>query len=458
MMNALPTVVSEYAEDSRLHGLFQRAYSLDEHTLLRRIAERFVRQPDTDIGMGAHYIVHLMGSAYTGGTRAVQMVTRHHNIPLLDLSLLTEHHLNQFTIRDLLKYLLDTTPPRCAILVDLTRDGGGILRKVMKRLATTQMDIRYRRVFFCLVAESGFPSDVSATMFFPGSAADKSGMVLYRLPPNLTCLDGIETTGLLPLVQKMKDYTLFEPTIWQHVQTEGTLDVFLSTSLYQVARRDMFENDTTIQDDFPAFEVPWRRSMSRVLQDSLDPPPEMTCNSLHRVIPIGVSSDDALRSIQAAMPTTKDPYSLTLVTEAVDDVCGSFAVSQPLRNTVVHITCVVDPAALVKVGQELRTGYRAVVNELVSSKKIINELMSRTKDMQENMSQMKEDLSRLLKRDDAHHQVQPLIEAEKRLVCRKKRCKRLTSGTSRQCDQCLSSANMSRTKRRKLGVSPKDET
>ena len=91
MKGRLPVVVSEYTDDSRLAGLFQRAYSLAAHTLLRQIAERFAYQPDTGMGLGVHYIVHLLGRCYTGGAWAVRMVARHHNIPLLDLTLVSEH-------------------------------------------------------------------------------------------------------------------------------------------------------------------------------------------------------------------------------------------------------------------------------------------------------------------------------------------------------------------------------
>jgi hypothetical protein len=157
---------------------------------------------------------------------------------------------------------------------------------------------------------------------------------------------------------------------------------------------------------------------------NLIPSPEIMCNRTNK-------SDDALRS-QAAMPS-----SIKFVIEA--------AISQTMhQNTVVTLICGVDPAARVNICQDIcqdiHTGYRAVVDELQSSKKMIDELMSRIKDMQE-------DISLLLKRD-AHQ-----LEAEQQPVCRKKRCKRMTSGTSWQCDHCLSSANRSRTKRRKLGVS-----
>jgi hypothetical protein len=437
----LPTVVSQYTDVNRKDGVFQQAFCRSPSTLLRQVANSFNWEADTDIGMGSHYLVELVGSAYTGGSLSVRMVTKHHAIPLLDLSCVSEHQLETYTIRDLVKYML-ATPPRCALMVDLTRDPDGIMHKVIKRIGSTQMDLRYRRVIFCLVLEPGRLDTPHPPLSFPGTVNDRMGLLLYRIPAHITKMDGADD-GLQRLAKQMQDYSLFEPSVWKCVKTDGTLDEFLSTSVYQVIRRNMDTNDRTLQDDFPSFEVPWRRALATTLQQSLVPPPEMTSSCLHRVVPVGVSSEDALHSIQVAMPEVQDPYSITVVTEAVDDTCGSIAITQPFQFTVVNITCTVDPKVIQKVCSELRTGHRAVVHELAASNKIINELVTRTKSMQE-------DISRLVQqRDSARNE--EAVETIPRL-CQKSRCPNMISGTCRQCEPCRMSANNSRKKRKTAGT------
>jgi hypothetical protein len=45
----------------------------------------------------------------------------------------------------------------------------------------------------------------------------------------------------------------------------------------------------------------------------------------------------------------QDPYAITVQTCAVDDRCGSIAITQPMQYTVVTVNCMINPGILVDV-------------------------------------------------------------------------------------------------------------
>jgi hypothetical protein len=174
----------------------------------------------------------------------------------------------------------------------------------------------------------------------------------------------------------MTDYDLFEPHVWKRVHVEGTLQEFLSTALYQVVRR--VRSDPAVDDGtYPTFEQDWRRLLAPRLRRNLSVVPDALCPSIHRVIPIGVSSSDALQAMAVAIPKNiQDPYAVTVQSCAVDDQCGSIAISQPMHYTVVNVNCMINPGILVDVCRELRTGHKAVVAEVHSVRKELSLMKS----------------------------------------------------------------------------------
>ena len=74
------------------------------------------------------------------------------------------------------------------------------------------------------------------------------------------------------------------------------------------------------------------------------------------MIPIGVSSSDAMQAMEVAIPKDiKDPYAITVQSHAVDDQCGTIAITQPMQHTVVNVTCVINPGILIDACREVRT-------------------------------------------------------------------------------------------------------
>jgi len=65
--------------------------------------------------------------------------------------------------------------------------------------------------------------------------------------------------------------------------------------------------------------------------------------------------------MQIAIPKNiQNPYAITVQSSAVDDQCGTIAITQPMSHTLINIDCLIDPGILVDVCRELRTGHRAV--------------------------------------------------------------------------------------------------
>lgn len=312
----------------------------------------------------------------------------------------------------------------------------------------------------------------------PGTTNDKMAMLLYHLPERIR-LQATEGSSdcFLPLVQAMVDYSLFEHRIWQQVRVDGTLAEFLSTALYQIVRRVRHEYTIT-NEDYPTFELAWRRSIATRLKALLPIAPETVCPTIHQVIPVGVEELDAIKALAGAIPPDiQDPYTVTVQSSAVDDQCGSLAITQPMQYTVVHIKCILNPRLLVEVCRELRIGHKAVVNELLNLRKettttrtdtnrqlsIIRNENTGMKDqlsiihkenngMKEQLStiqtEMKLLVTRLTEQDD--HQDEPIICTK--LGCSLLATERFPSGKRRkQCARCLSYANTGKVKRKTSG-------
>jgi hypothetical protein len=379
---------------------------------------------------------------YAGARETVMAVAGHQGIPVLDMTQMSAKALEVVPIRDLVKFILET-PPRCAILVSLDNKNDNEtclqMQKVVTRLSKQQLDIRFRRVVFCVTTSADrLPTGVQSAVF-PGTTDDKVQMLLYRMPPAFVSDEHI-VARLRPIAEAMVDYSVFQPRIWCHVVTGGTVEDFLSTLTFQVHRRSDVDLDTTL-DTFPSFEAGWRRSFSADLQNKLKPMPDTTCRGIHRVLPAGVSQQDAIKSIQTALPLDlTDAYALTVASTATDDQCGSIYITQRTHHVMVNIQCTVDPGIMSQVCSELRTGHRLIAQELSQTNARLTSLETGFKTEIEILKE--------------------LIVGEKRpqeldsRQCTKKSCinlvdDRFANGRwKKQCPDCIVIANQARKKQR----------
>jgi hypothetical protein len=423
----------------------------EPHILFTRMSELFVRTPDTNTGLGSYYLVDLVAHTKGGdcGMQVVSVFCENHNIPVL------VKYGKNVPIREIVRNILEDSPPRCAILIDI-RDNE-LMHKVRTRISRTQCDLRYKRIIFC-IADQVMPAGSSVTsLYVPGTIDDKVAMLLYHLPPQMRTKD---VSLFHPLAEAMTDYTLFQPRVWRNVNVDGTLDAFLSTALYQVVRR--VRTDTGAEDAFPTFETEWRNTMATRLKNTLMTPPEALCPSIHRVIPIGVLPQDALHAVCVAIPMgLQSPYAITVAKSAVNDQCGSIAITQPMQQSVVHIYCIIDPGLLGKVCRELRVGHKAVVSSMqamqIQHKEASTELRgelailrSESAELKGQLSLLRNEMTTLVKHlsKQNHVDTHPKIEhnCEESVQCTKPTCsravtKRFRSGKfHRQCSVCLSRA------------------
>jgi hypothetical protein len=272
-------------------------------------------------------------------------------------------------------------------------------------------------------------------------------MLLYHIPDQLRNQVVFSSVALLPLAEAMIDYTLFEPRVWREVHVHGTIAEFLSTAMYQVVRR--LQVDPTLCDgSFPSFEMGWRQSLSTRLRTILTVPPDALCSSIHRVIPIGVSSSDAMQALEVAIPKDiQDPYAITVQSSAIDDQCGSIAITQPMNHTIINVSCSINPRILVEVCRELRTGHRAVVNEV---HEIRQEMTKQNHETNQKLSIMTSLVSQLMKKQN----VDTPADNGDFVTCTKHGCINVvkecfSSGKRRrQCVGCLLHA--SKTKKQKI--------
>jgi hypothetical protein len=275
----------------------------------------------------------------------------------------------------------------------------------------------------------------------------------------------------------MVDYDLFEEQVWRNVTVDGTFEQFLSTALYQVVRR-VRSIDIGIDDGtYPSFEQDWRRVLAPRLSRVLATPPDAVCPGIHRVIPIGVSSSDAIQAMEVAIPKDiQDPYAVTVQSSAVDDRCGSIAITQPMRYTIVNVSCMINPGILVDVCRELRTGHRAVIAEVHSMNQQLSILKDRSEETHSQLSETTTQLSAMTEKNEntttqlfavrdqltsIQHEMSTLVTRltettdatvqpgpmnDVHIQCSKKGCdiivrKRFRSGKApRQCSTCLAYA------------------
>ena len=405
--------------------------------LFSRLYDLFVRDPDTNTGLGTHYLVDVVGAntgGNCGGTHLLSVFCENHDIPMLLEGETTE------PIRDIVKRILQDSPPRCAIVMD-TRDNE-LLQKVRTRIARTHCDLRYRRVIFCLTNQD-MPSGSSCTsLCVPGSIDDKMTLLLYHIPTSIqtqaTSLDRFRS-----LAEFMTDYALFHPRVWRNVRVDGTLEEFLSSAHYQIVRRVC--TDAGVGDAYPAFEMDWRTTMATRLKHTLATPPEALCPSIHRVIPIGVLPQDAMQAMAVAIPTDlQNPYAITVQSSAVDDQCGSIAISQPMQHTIVHVHCSLDSGLLVDVCRELRAGHKAVVSE-VHSMRMQHEQTS--SELKKELATIRNDMKTLVGHLSNNNTADGGPTGGGAKICSKHTCsrvvtKRFRSGKlHRQCNECIGCTN-----------------
>ena len=438
---------------------FQRALchrgGQEEVTRFRSMYNLFSRDAPTDQGMGAHYLHGVVGTAYSGARSTIYAVAEHQGIPVLDLTTMTPQALRSRPLREIVQAILDT-PPRCAIVVALDDLSSPPchMYKVLARMSKQQLDLRFRRVVFCLASSVDQLPDGLQSTCFPGSTEDKVQMLLYRTPAAFADAAGV-AERLRPIATAMTDYAVFEPRIWRHVTTSMTLDDFLASLTFQVHRRTSIDLEKTL-DSFPSFEAPWRRSFASELQKKLRPMPDVTCRGLHRVLPAGVSHTDALECIQTALPADlSDPYALTVASDAVDDRCGAIAVTQRTHHVVVNVQCTIDPGIMTEVCRELRTGCRELKQELCKNKTEMgnrfNAMADRFTSIQSELAILKE----LVVAGEASRGAQAQRHGEAApQTCRKKGCVNRVDACfangkkKKQCTSCITVANQSHKKRR----------
>ena len=256
---------------------------------------------------------------------------------------------------------------------------------------------------------------------------------MYRVPAAFA-----DASRLRPVAATMPDYAVFEPRIWRQVMTCSTIDEFIATLTFQVHRRPSVDLEKTL-DAFPSFEAPWRRAFSSELKKKLRPSPDTTCQGLHRVLPAGVSHDDALKCIQTALPDDlTDPYALTVASEALDDQCGAIIVTQRTHHVVVNVQCTIDPGILTAVCRELRTGHRQITQELSKMQEQSRQMQDRFDLLQATVQSLKElVIAGGIKRP---HEPNALDEPGR---CNKRRCnnlviERFANGKrKKQCPSCI---------------------
>jgi hypothetical protein len=426
-------------------------------TKFRSIYDLFSRDASTDFGAGEHYLVGMVGTVYAGARETIMAVAEHQRIPVLDMTNIPVKVLVSLPVRDLVQFIL-ATPPLCAIIIELDNTGTVAslkMQKVVKRLSKRQLDLRFRRVVFCLTESFECLTDVVHSVVFPGSTEDKLQMLLYHTP--VAFRQGRELDRFRSIADAMADYSVFQPKIWQHVTICATIEDFISTLTFQVHRRSTVDLENTL-DVFPSFEADWRRSFSAELDKQLKPKPDRTCRGIHRVLPAGVSRDEGIMCIQTAIPRDlNEAYTLTVASTAVDDQCGSIYITQRTQHTIIHLHCTVDPGILSQVCSELRKDNRQIVQELAKNAIALKVVEQNSVEINAQLTSLKRDLKNEIE------SLKELIVYGKRSYepeqqqCAKKFCTNVivdrfsTGRLKKQCSECISLANQAH-KKAKLRV------
>jgi len=266
-------------------------------------------------------------------------------------------------------------------------------------------------------------------------------MLLYRIPSEFADADQIRN-----IAQKVRDYTVFR----RPLNTNGTMDEYFQSLHYELAKRNGAATDDTLDDSFPSFEVAWRQSLSESLKKSLVPRPEVASSDIHRVLPVGVSKDEAIQCFQSALPPDlTGEYVLTVESEAKDDQCGSIAITQRTQHIVVHMKCNVDPAVSgAEVCRELRVGYRSVVSELSRTKLELGELATRLEQVDKKFSALHQEMQDRVKAVAGDRKRNADGEMQKsEFICKKATCSNVVKETfvsgayKKQCRSCIGHGN-----------------
>lgn len=423
----IPTLVSNFDKSSNEEESFLKALCFDEHNKFHKVSSLFSRETGTDVDLGRHYIYGLIGSEYSGGRITLHAISKHHNLPLLDLTQMTRYAFDSLSIRDIIDYI-DNTPPRCMILVRLSNTDDKFY-KVIQRLSSIQVNVKSRRVLFCMTTDKTLlPSGVDHDDY-PGTIVDRISTLLYLVPSSFG-----DPVRLGVIAKSLMDYSVFEPQIRKLIPTNGTSDEYFNGLQYQISRRNVV--DLSI-DDFPSFETEWRKSLSVDLEKKLLPNPENVSQSIHRVIPVGTSPYEVVEVFQSVLPNDIiDPYTLTVASDATDEVGGSIFITQPNKHVVVNINCNIDPGIMTQICRELRSSYRLIVRELHNSQRYMNEEISELKCMVN-------ELKKIVDMDNKQKRIRKYKD-EERVFCSKPTCKNLVNEKfsngkfKKQCLKCIS--------------------
>lgn len=432
--------------------IFAADYSADgKENIFRRVSGLFAREPDSPHGLGEYYIVDIVG---TGGGQLVSDVCENHDIPVIDLRARRKTR----NLRETVDSILENSPARCAFILETREDS--FMQQIRSRIMHKYCDLRYKRVVFCLVAPDESYQSSPRCLHVPGSIADRMTLLLYHIPGEIL-RQAPSPEYFRPLAEAMVDYSLFWPRIWRQIRLDATHSECLSTALYQVVRR-VRADDPGIEGEYPSSEMEWRSLLARRLQETLPSTPDALCPTIHRVIPIGVSASDAIQAMTVAIPKDlQDPYAITLRSSAVENRCGTIAITQPQCYTVIHVHCLVDPGLLADVCRDLRTAHQDVVSGLHSLRRDNAQLRGELSSVQHTLSDVHGTLSEMREQHlllvslVARATGTPGDQAEGNTVhnvCSRKKCprivtKRFRSGKApQQCSNCLEHAHTQRKK------------
>jgi hypothetical protein len=183
---------------------------------------------------------------------------------------------------------------------------------------------------------------------------------------------------------------------------------------------------------------------------------------------------DAMQAMEVAIPKDlQDPYAVTVQSSAMDDRCGSIAITQPTRCMVVHINCMINPGILVDVCRELRSGHRDVVSNVHAMNKQLSQMKEETKKQLSHMKDRHDETLALMK--EKHEETNLHLstlqtgmialvtrladndkQTEENIRCSKTGCRNVTQFRSgrrqKQCVKCQLHVGKTNAKRKSCGV------
>ncbi|MDA9932939.1 hypothetical protein N9C24_04890 [Gammaproteobacteria bacterium] len=292
----------------------------------------------------------MIGTEYSGIRQTLVAISKHNDIPLIDMTKMDYQTMESLTIRDIIVQIMKT-PLKCMILVRISSTDDKMY-KVVQRLYSS--NIGSSRVIFCSTMDKSLLPIGIDHDDYPGSIDDRISMLLYLVPSKFANVDRLEK-----IAQSIRDYCVFQ----MEIPTDGTIDEYFCALQYQITKR--VELDTRI-DDFPTHEVEWRRSLSSKLKNELYPRPVSVSDKIHRVLPIGTAlTSDIVDLFQTILPDDLDSsYVLSVAKEASDQDGGSIFITDRTRHISAKIKCSVD----------FRHEYHMLRSEVSMLKRTISEL------------------------------------------------------------------------------------